>query len=153
MRIGEFASVTEYVHFCWAKKFCYAEDINREFPSHWVERLSNIALSPIQEPLHKILESNARLFFAIVGITGVVMETCFFYPEETFGLMKTMCSPVFVLEPWMVKLGLYLASEGAITALMTRTFSRLNNTELIKVFTQHNVIPIHLGHYFSKTES
>lgn len=141
-----FNTCKDYVSFSLARSFRYTQDPEKEFPPSKLEKFSQKALAPLQWPLDQLLRNiNSPILVVAINIVGIAATTIFFYPDKSFKALQTACSPLFHLEPWMMKFGAYLTSEFTITSLMIRTLDRLNRQDLLDAWKKKEITPIHLG--------
>lgn len=140
------SSFFEYTKFIMAKEFRYRENLQERYPPSKLESVSNSLLAPLKFCVDGALKNVYKpAFIATINVIGIGVITTLIYPDQTFGIIQTGCSPFFNLNPAILKLGVYLISESVITLLMLRSFSRLNQTELLTLWEQKAVIPIQLG--------
>ncbi|MBP9842104.1 MAG: hypothetical protein KBC64_06750 [Simkaniaceae bacterium] len=147
MRVESLSAFKKYLSFIGAKEFQYVDATKGEFLVSKTEEISNWVLLPLERPLDFVCKNfNQPFFIATLNVVAVAAVTIAFYPDRSFQTIQSVCAPFFHLEPWMMKLGAYLGSETMISALMVRTFSRLNRAELIDAWENKQIIPIHLGY-------
>lgn len=140
------SSFFEYTKFIMAKEFRYSDNLQNKYPPSKIESISNSLLAPLKFCVDGALKNIYKpAFIAAINVVGIGIITTLIYPDQTFSIIQTGCSPFFDLNPAMLKFGVYLISESVITLLMVRSLSRLNQTELLTLWKEKTVVPIQLG--------
>lgn len=142
-----FDSRADYFRFMWARKFLTADrrqeftyaksklEILGEGLSKPALGLTNYALQNIRNPL-----MITALTLAAIGVTTIL-----FYPDQFVRQVVQFMPFALCLKAWMIKAGLYAATQMMIIGVGLRTLGRLNNLQLRNAWAQRQVIPIFIG--------
>lgn len=140
-----FSSWGDYLKFVFAKGF-YNPETEEEIAPSTMEKISQKIYGIFQKPIDMMLTNiKEPWFIAGINIVGVTAVTVAIYPDQSFEVLKTACSPFFQLEPGNLKSVVYGLIQTTIFGLWARTMARLNDSQLVNAWEKREILPIHLG--------
>lgn len=142
-----FDSCKDYFKFVWARDFYHLEQqkVIHYSPSR-LEKAGRALLAPAFTPIDQLLRNIKNpLVITALTIMAIAIVTIAFYPATVITAVGTVLPFIFNIQPWMLKLTLFLAVELNILAIGMRTLGRLNNASLMQAWTRREIIPIMIG--------
>jgi hypothetical protein len=115
---------------------------SHSFKQNTFEKIGSQLCSPIGSVVDLTIKEMKNPI-AIIGATLTVATavTIMFYPER-FTLFLPLMRQI---QPWMIKVGLYAATEMTILGLGMRAFGHFNNKFLYDAWQRGEIEPMHVG--------
>lgn len=142
-----FSSWSNYLNFALARKFVATDSqMPVEIDENWLQKIGHGVSRPFLNPLNFLLrEIKNPLVILVLTVSLIAIVTLVFYP---FQFMVAACR-VFpflaYIQPWMVKLALYIGVEATIGAIGLRALGRMCNPKLRKAWQNQKIVPMHIG--------
>lgn len=83
----------------------------------------------------------------IVALTALasIIVTIAFYPTAAISTISTVLPFVASIEPWMLKMAVYVLLQTTIVGLGLRAYGRFINADLVKAWRDSDIEPLFIG--------
>ncbi len=142
-----FPSWLNSFHFAFARQFAPADPQRSvNIAMNRLEKLGHFLSKPILQPLNFFLrEIKNPLVILALTVSLVAIATLIFYPAQFMLVVTTVLPFLAKVEPWMVKLALFVCVETVILGIGLRALGRMCNKELRKQWHDQKIVPVHIG--------
>lgn len=113
---------------------------------NWIERAGDILLAPYTSSTDRVLRDIDKPYMVTaLTLAALGIATLVYYPEQTAELALKVAPLKDYVMPWMVKFGVYIATESVILGVGLRTLGRQSDRELVSDWRGGRVVAIPLG--------
>jgi hypothetical protein len=142
-----YESVRSYLRFATAREFWNADNTQDEFiyQKSTLEKIGSVLVSPLWNTSDAAFRNIRQpLFITALTAAALATTTLAYYPEEVFEMISKVV-PLNRIEPWTVKLTMWIASQTLILGFGLRTYGRLDNHHLKSAWDTKAIIAVPIG--------